>query len=99
MQAIIPWIVGALIQVAGTIVGKVLLSLGIGYVTFTGVDASLSWVRAEFLSGVSGLPALGLQIAGLLKVGVCVSMLTSALTTRLLLQGLTSGTLKRMVVK
>lgn len=90
---------GGLISVAGTLVGRVLISLGIGYVTFTGVDASLDWAKAEFLAGLSGAPAAAVGLAGVLKVGQCVSMLLSALTARLVLAGLTSGSITRMVVK
>jgi hypothetical protein len=99
MPVVIAWILGGLVQVAGTIVGKVLLSMGIGFVAYSGVDASFEWATAQFTSGMSGMPAIGLQIAGLLKVGVCVSMLVSALTVRLVMSGLTGGTLKAMVVK
>jgi len=90
---------GGLIQVAGTLVGRVLLSVGIGYVTFTGVDTSLDWAKAQFLSGLAGMPASSLALAGIMKVGVCVSMLLSAVVARITLAGLTSGTLKKMVVK
>ena len=92
-------IIGGLIEVAGTIVGKVLLSLGLGYTVFTGVDTSLDFAKAQFLTGLSGLPADAAAVAGLMKVGVCVSMLIAALTARLALQGLTGGTLKRLVTK
>ena len=92
-------LIGALIQAAGSLVGQVLIALGIGYVTFTGVDASLEWAKSAVVSGVQGLPASAVQVAGLLKVGVCISMLTSAVTARLTLMGLTSGTVKRMVQK
>ncbi len=90
---------GALIQIAGTLVGKVLLSLGIGYVTYTGVDASIVWAKAQFLSSLSGAPAAAVQLAGTMKVGVCVSMLLSAVTARLVLAGMTSGALTKMTVK
>ena len=92
-------LLGALIQGAGSLVGQVLLSLGIGYVTYTGVNTSLAWAKTQFLAGMSGAPAAVAQLAGLMGVGVCVSMLLSAVTARLVLAGLTSGTLKRMVVK
>ena len=92
-------LLGGLIQIAGTLVGQVLLSLGIGYVTYTGVDASLTWVKAEFLAGMAAGPAAAVQLAGLMKVGVCVSMLLSAVAARLVLMGLTSSTIKRMVIK
>jgi len=95
----VAWILGGLVQVAGTIVGKVLLSLGLGYAVYSGVDTTFAWAKTEFLAGVSGMPAMAIQIAGLLKVGVCVSLLISALTTRLVMSGLTSGSIKTMVVK
>ncbi len=91
---------GALIQVAGTLVGRVLLSLGIGYVTFTAVDTSIIWAKDQFLSGLAGLPADAVGLASTMKVGVCVSMILSAITARLVLQGLTSGgSITRMVQK
>ncbi|WP_439462631.1 DUF2523 family protein [Roseateles sp. NT4] len=34
-------LIGALISAAGTLVGRVLLSLGIGYASYSGIDAGL----------------------------------------------------------
>lgn len=99
MPAFIAMLLGGLIEVVGTIVGKVLLSLGIGYATFTGIDASMTWAKNQFLSGIAGLPADAVSMAATLKLGVCVSMLLSALTIRLTLMGLASGTVKRMISK
>lgn len=100
MPLFIAALIGALVQAAGTLVGKVLLSLCIGFVTYTGVDASIDWAKAEFLSGLSGIPAAAVGLAGIMKVGVVVSMLTSAVTARLTLQGLAAGgKLTRMVTK
>jgi hypothetical protein len=100
MPLIIASLWGALISIAGTLVGQVLLSLGIAYVSFLGVDASISWARTAFLSGLSGIPAAAVGIAGIMKVGTCVSMLLSAVTTRVTMLGMQSGgKLSSMVVK
>lgn len=99
MPIFIAALLGGLVEAAGTLVGKVLISLGIGYAVFTGVDTSIAWAKDAVLAGIGGLPATAIQVAGLLKIGVCISMLFSAITMRLLLQGLTSGAIKRMVVK
>jgi hypothetical protein len=99
MPLIIAALWGALIPMLGSMVGRVLISLGIGYVTYSGVDASFVWVKSTFLSGMSGLPAVAIGMASTLKIGVCVSMLLSALTARLVLQGLTNGVIKRMGLK
>lgn len=92
-------LIGALVQAAGTLVGKVLLSLGIGYVVFTGLDTSLTWVRGTFFSTLTGLPAITLGVAGLLKIGTAANIIISALSARLVLNGLTGGALKRMMVR
>jgi hypothetical protein len=91
MPLIIAALWGALINIAGTLVGQVLLSIGIGYVTFTGVDASIGWARGQFLSGLSGIPAAAVGLAGVMQVGTCVSMLLAAVTTRVTLMGMQSG--------
>ena len=90
---------GALIPMLGTMVGRVLISLGVGYVAFSGVDASLEWAKGQFLTSVSGLPANAIALAHTMKIGVCVSMLLSALVARLVLKGLQGGALKHMVAK
>lgn len=90
---------GALISMVGTLVGRVLVSLGIGYVSYTGLDILTTFAKNQFLAGMSGLPAQAVGLASTLKIGVCVSMLLSALVARLVLQGMTGGTLTKMVTK
>lgn len=99
MPVFIAALLGGLVQAAGTLVGRVLLSLGIGFATFQGIDTTMAWGKSMFLSNLAGLPAVGVQLAGYMKVGVCVSMLMSALVVRLTIQGLSGGTLKKMVQK
>jgi len=89
----------AFIGLVGVLVAKVLVSLGIGYVAYTGLDTAITWAKAEFLSGMAGLPAYAIGMASTMKIGVCVSMLLSALTARLVFAGMTSGAMKRMVTK
>jgi hypothetical protein len=99
MQIFIAALIGALVQAAGSLVGRVLLSLGFGYMVFTGVDTSIAWARDFVVSRIAASHAQTVAAAGALKVGTCISILTSALTARLMLNGLTGGTLKRMVSK
>lgn len=99
MNLFIASLLGALIQIAGTLVGKVLLSLGFGYVVFSGVDASIAFAKAQFVGHIGALPAAAVGVMAVMKVGTCVSMLTSAVAMRLMLAGLTSGTLRKMVLK
>jgi len=92
-------LVGGLVQAAGTLVGRVLISLGIGYVAYQGLDTSLAWMRTQVAASVGGLPAQALAVLGALQVGSGVSVLISALSARMVLNGMTGGTIKKMVQK
>ncbi|MBO9687639.1 MAG: DUF2523 domain-containing protein [Mitsuaria chitosanitabida] len=99
MPIFIAALIGALVQAAGSLVGRVLISLGISYVVFSGVDTSIGWARDFAVSSFQGLDGNTLRVLGLMKVGVCISMLSSAVVARLTLKGLTGGLLKRLAVK
>lgn len=99
MPVFIASLLGGLIQVAGTLVGRVLISLGIGYMSFTGLDTSLAWLRQTIAAQWSGLPAQTMAVASALQLGSGVSVILSAITARLVLEGMTSGVVKRMVLK
>lgn len=92
-------LLGGLIQVAGTLVGKVLLSLGFGYVSYTGLDASLGWIKAQIAASMGGLPSQAVSVLGAAGVGSAVAIVMSAIAARMLLDGLTGGAFKRLVMK
>ncbi len=99
MPLFIAALLGALIQGAGTLVGRVLISLGIGYVTYTGIDLMLTTAKDQALSRLGGLGSTVVQLAGVLQVGTCINILASAFMARLLVKGLTDGKLTSMITK
>lgn len=99
MQIFISALIGALITAAGSLVGRVLLSLGIGAIAFTGIDASINWARDLALDHLSSTGGNTLRVISTLKIGTCFSIVSSALAARLLLNGLTGGVMKKWVVK
>ena len=92
-------LLGALVQASGSIVARVLIALGIGYASYSGITAVLDGVKALVVSYLSGAPVTILTIMSLLKVDVAVSIIFSAYAARLVLRGLSSGKLTKMVVK
>lgn len=90
---------GALLPMLGSVVAQVLLSLGIGYLTYTGIDASIGFAKAQFVASVGSLPIAAVGVMGLLNIGKAVSMLCSAVVMRLTMQGLKNGAMRRMSVK
>lgn len=99
MPTLIGALLGALIQGMGTLVGRVLISLGIGYVSYAGIDTLATAARDDLLQRIQGAGAVVLQLAGVLQIGTCINILVSALLARFVVAGLTNGALTRMVQK
>lgn len=91
------WIMGGLLAVAPSLVGKILLALGIGVATYTGINTSLTWLKSSAVSALLGLPPQVVGMLSLMRVGSCISMVFSAILIKLALDGLTSGNLKKWV--
>jgi hypothetical protein len=92
-------LLGGLVSAAGSFVGRALIALGIGYVSYTGISALLNWIKSQVVSYLAGAPTNVVAIMGLLKIDVAVSIIFSAFAARLVLQGLTSDKVTRMVIK
>lgn len=99
MPAFIAALMGALINIAGTLVGRVLIALGMSVVTFTGVSTTLTWAKSNAVTALSALPVEVVGMLSSMGVGEFLSILLSALASRMTLQGLTGGTVKRWVLK
>jgi len=102
MQVFLAALFGGFLQVAGSLVGRVLLSLGISYAVFTGVDAALTAVKQDAFTALASATGFAPQMAafiGVLQIGTCMNIIFSAWAARLVLAGMTSGTIKRMVIK
>lgn len=99
MPLFIAALLGALVQGAGTLVGRVLISLGIGYVAYSGLDTLIEASKSAFFSNVAGQGSVVVQLAGVLQVGTCVNIIASAYLARLVVAGLTNGKLTSMVTK
>ena len=99
MPIFIAAIGGMLINIAGTLAGRVLIALGISVVTYTGMSTGLDWIKSQALSSFALLPPEMLSIVAYMKVGVCISIVSSAVAARLVLNGLTGGTFKKWVSK
>jgi len=92
-------LIGGLIQACSSLVGRVLVAAGFIAVSYTGISTSLEWARVYTMTQFQGLPSIALQLAGLARVGETISIIASAYGARWLLQGLTGGTITRLVQK
>jgi hypothetical protein len=69
----------------------VLLSLGFASLTYTGLSVTLDWLKGQALANLTALPLEVVSMLGLMKVGVSLSIIISALIVRMVLDGLSAG--------
>lgn len=99
MHVIIAAIGGMLLTLAGSIAGQVLLALGMGIVTYKGVDVTMDFLKSQAIGAFGALPSDIASLVAFLKVGVCINIIFSAMLVRATLNGLQSGAFKRFVLK
>lgn len=81
-----------LMGMAGPLAMRVLITLGIGTITFTGMVETLSALIAMSASSWSGITPAVLQLAGLSGLPECIGLITGAMTSRVSIWAATSAT-------
>lgn len=92
-------LLGGLAWFVGSLVGRVLIALGIGYVSFTGLTGFVGSIKDLVLQNLYSLPPEFVQVMSLVKLDTCISILFSCISVRLVLEGLSSDTITKMVIK
>lgn len=101
MPSIIAVLWGAFYSMIGTMVGRVLFSLGMGYVTYSGFDYMLDKIKNQIIDNFTGAGPVVLGILYHAKVDVCISIIFSAILIKYTLSGFNkaNGSFTRMVHK
>lgn len=90
---------GVLLNIAGSFALRILTSLGISLVTYTGINTTLDWLKGQAIVSIQGLNGDVMGMIGVLQIGTCISIIFSAMTARLLITGFSGDTVKRWVTK
>ncbi|GLR12897.1 hypothetical protein GCM10007907_16870 [Chitinimonas prasina] len=69
------------------IVGRILIALGVSFVTYTGVSIAFDSAKSYVYQQLSGLPAEMLALAGLAGLGKAIGIIFAAFAARLALNG------------
>lgn len=96
---LIPAIAGALVSIVSSLVGRVIMALGMGVVSYVGINAGIGVFKTYFADAMSGV---GVDIAGLcgvLKLDAVLSIFIAAGLARLVINGATNGSIKRLAMK
>lgn len=99
MPVFIAALLSGLINIVGHLAGRVLVALGVGVITYTGLSTTTDWLTAQAVNNLQALPSDLVAILGYLKVGSFINIVASAVAARLLINGLTGDTMKKWVLK
>ena len=92
MPIILAQLIGALVQATGSILGRVLIGLGLGFVSYVGFDALVSSITSQIDSLMSGFTGSTLAAwGGFFQIDKHVSMVLSAITVKVAIKGLQDG--------
>lgn len=90
---------GLLLSVMDSVVGRVLIALGIGFVTYSGFDVAIGWLLDFIKANFSGMPSDVLSFLAWLWVDKAIGMMFSAYSVAIGFKLAGSTTLRKMVQK
>lgn len=99
-----PWIIsvllGGLLQLVGSFVGRVIVALGFGYVEYTGINLLIDSVKDDATNLIASVGASSLaEWAGFFRIDVHLSIVISAIGVKVLLNSLGGDKVRRLVQK
>lgn len=93
-----PAIIGAMSVAIGSLAWRVVIALGIGVVSYTGVTSMVDTMRGSVISNMSGIGGDVIGLIAYLWIDKGLTVIFSAVTILLSMRILT-GTLKKFVLK
>lgn len=93
------WAVQIFIGAAIPLLFRALAALGVGFVTYQGLQLVTGEVQTHIFNILTVLPPRAQGLLGLMDVGTAVNILFSAVTTRAIVSGWSGGTKKNFRLK
>lgn len=94
----LPALIGALAGAMATFAGRALIALGVGFVTYKGIDTGIGALKTMAMNGVKGLPVEALQLVGFLWIDKALTVIFSAVVVAITMRTI-GGSLKKAVLK
>lgn len=92
-------LLGGLLRIAGPLVGRVLLALGMGYVSYSGFDLAVGFLLEQIKSNIGSMPSDVASLLGFLWVDKAIGLVFSAYSAAMAVK-LAGGTkLTKLVTK
>lgn len=78
MYAFLAPLLGGFLAITGSMVGRVLLALGLSYITYSGFDLAINWLFTDIKNNINSMPAEVASLLGFLWVDKALSMIFGA---------------------
>jgi hypothetical protein len=92
-------LIGGFMTVAGSLVGRVLLALGMGYVSYTGFNASAGWLLDQIKANMGSMGADTVSFLAWLWVDKAIGLIFSAYSAALVVKMAGGTKLTKLVTK
>jgi hypothetical protein len=92
-------LLGGLLTIAGSLVGRVLLALGMGFVTFKGFDLTVSWLLTQIKTYMGSMPADVLSFLAWCWVDKAIGMVFAAYTAAIAVKAAGGSGITKLVTK
>jgi len=80
-----------IVSIIGPSVKKVMIAMGMGFVTYQGFDAGLDLIKGHVYAAIGTAPAQVVQMLGFLEVDKAINVIFSAIAFRAVLSGFKNG--------
>ena len=98
LAGFVPALVGALAGAMASFVGRAIIALGLGVVTYKGIGSVIDTLKGNVISNLNGLPLDMVGLLGYLWVDKAITVIFSAIATSLAVK-LVAGSYKKMTFK
>lgn len=99
MPAFFGFLATALLGIVGSVIGRVMVMLGLTVVYYRGLDVALTWFKAQIYTQFDAMPPSVIALIGVLQISTCVNILFTAMGVKVTLLGLNSEGFKRLVLQ
>lgn len=103
MPLLISALLGGMISLMGSLIGRAILALGFGFIEFIGISTLVSYVTDQVNLSLTNFASGGvgnmLAWAGFMRLDVHFSILLSAIGVKVLMNSLGGSTVRRLVQK
>ncbi|WP_041741766.1 DUF2523 family protein [Collimonas fungivorans] len=98
LAVFLPALMGALATAMASLVWRAVIALGIGFVTYKGLDVAIGYMQQAVFDRVNSIPGDALSLIGYLWLDKAITIIFSAVSISLAMK-LLSGSLKKVQLK